>query len=327
MKKVLGLGNALVDILNKIPNEAILQQFNLAKGSMQLVDKAFTDMVLQNTKNYEQQQTAGGSAANTIHGLAHLGIFTGFIGKVGRDEFGDFFIADLSKSGINAQLLTGNAETGRAIALITPDSERTFATYLGSSIELSASDLKLEIIKGYDILHIEGYLVQNHDLIQTAVKMAKENGLKVSLDLASYNIVLDNIAFLRDIVSKYVDIVFANEEEAKAFTGKNPELALGEIAQMCEIAVVKLGKKGSSVQCKEKKDFIDIFEAKCLDTTGAGDLFAAGFLYGYIKGFDLKVCGTIASLLSSKVIEVLGAKIVEKDWKAIEGYLQDKGWK
>lgn len=326
MKKVLGLGNALVDILNKVPNDAVLQQFNLAKGSMQLVDRAFTEMVLQNTKNFERQQTAGGSAANTIHGLAHLGIFTGFIGKVGNDNFGDFFGADLKKSGIDAQLLTGKAETGRAIALITPDSERTFATYLGASIELSASDLQLEMMKGFDILHIEGYLVQNHELIRTAVKIAKENGLLVSLDLASFNIVLDNLEFLRDIVSKYVDIVFANEEEAKAFTGKTPELALEEIAQMCEIAVVKLGKKGSSVQCTGKKDFIDIFEAKCLDTTGAGDLFAAGFLYGYIKGFDLKTCGAIASLLSSRVIEVLGAKITEKDWIVIKEYLQNKGW-
>ncbi|MCK4661690.1 MAG: adenosine kinase [Bacteroidales bacterium] len=317
MAKVLGMGNALIDIMTQIDDDSVLEKFGLPKGSMQLKDCDFIQMLEKNTSDFPKQLTSGGSAANTIHGLANMGIETGFMGKVGKDEYGEFFKTDIINQNISPNIFYGNASSGKAFALISPDSERTFATYLGASIELCAEDLKDEYFKGYDIFYIEGYLVQNHNLIKKAVELAKKNGLKVSLDLASFNIVEENIEFLKKLILDYVDIIFANEEEAKAFTGKEPDKALDIISEMCEIAIVKIGKKGSIIKKDNNIYKIGIVGIDALDTTGAGDLYAAGFIYGLIKGLDMDKCGQVGSILSGKVIEVVGAKIETKKWVEI----------
>ncbi|MBN1651015.1 MAG: adenosine kinase, partial [Bacteroidales bacterium] len=198
-KKVLGLGNALVDIMIQLEDESLLQTFGLPKGSMQLVDKTKSDEVVKGTKHLKSSLAAGGSAANTINGLAKLGASCGFIGKIGKDEMGQFFVNDMKNSGIEPFFIQSKTESGRAVALVSPDSERTFATYLGASVELSDTDLKQSDFKGYDYLHIEGYLVQNHALIEKALQLAKAEGLQVSLDLASYNVVEENLAFLQEM--------------------------------------------------------------------------------------------------------------------------------
>jgi sugar/nucleoside kinase (ribokinase family) len=164
---------------------------------------------------------------------------------------------------------------------------------------------------------VEGYLVFNRELIEFTAKLAQECGLKVSLDLASFNVVEANIDFLRDLIKNYVDIVFANEDEAKALTGKLPEEALDEIATIAEIAVVKIGKNGSMIKSGNQKFTIPAIEASVIDTTGAGDLYAGGFLYGLSKGLTFEKCGNIGSLLAGKVIEQIGAKIPAEIWKSI----------
>jgi sugar/nucleoside kinase (ribokinase family) len=173
------------------------------------------------------------------------------------------------------------------------------------------------MFKGYDIFHIEGYLVQNHDLIRTAVKLAKEAGLKVSIDLASYNVVEENLDFLEEIIKEYVDIVFANEEEARAFTGKEPVDALIHISNHCDIAIVKVGKEGSHIKSGDNHVQIKPRLANAIDTTGAGDLYASGFLFGLAKDYPLDVCGKIGSLVSGYVVEVLGAKMTDDVWVEI----------
>ncbi len=323
MARVLGMGNALVDIMTNLEDDAILEQFNLPKGSMQLVDHDYSNMVNEGTNHLKKQIASGGSAANAIHGLARLGIKTGFIGKVGNDDFGRFFKTDMESIGINPLLLSGNSATGKAIALISPDSERTFATYLGAAVELSADDILVEHFANYDIFHIEGYLVQNHALIERAVKVAKQNGLKITLDMASYNVVDENLDFLHMILREYVDIVFANEEEAKAFTGKNPMDAAHDFGDLCEIAVVKIGKNGSIIKSRGISHFISPFKAKSIDTTGAGDLYAAGFIYGLINGYSLDKCGSMGSLLAAKTIEVIGPKMNEDKWSEVRHLLID----
>jgi sugar/nucleoside kinase (ribokinase family) len=322
MAKVLGMGNALVDIMTQLKSDETLEQFSLPKGSMQLVDHIISDKVNNGTSDLEKQIASGGSAANTIHGLAKMGIDTGFVGKVGNDDFGKFFSEDLVNSKIQPELLLSDTSTGKAIALISPDSERTFATYLGAAVELSADDLSDALFKGYDYFHIEGYLVQNHELLEKAVKLAKQNNLTICLDLASYNVVEDNIDFLQQIVKEYVDIVFANEEEAKAFTGKQPEAALEELAKYCNIAVVKVGKSGSFIKQGDEKYSIGVIEASSIDTTGAGDLYASGFIYGLCNNFPLDKCGTIGSVLSGKVIEVIGPKMDANKWNEVHQLLK-----
>lgn len=321
MAKVLGIGNALVDIMTRLESDDTLQKFELPKGSMQLVDIDLSNKVFLGTDHLEKLIASGGSAANTIHGLAQLGIESGFIGKVGNDELGSFFYEDMVKSGISPLLLKSNTATGKAIALVSKDSERTFATYLGAAVELSANDLTSELYDGYDYFHIEGYLVQNHELIEKAVKLAKQLGLKVSLDMASYNVVEDNLDFLKKIIREYVDIVFANEEEAKAFTGKQPDEALLDFASQCEIAVVKIGKKGSLIKKGDEIHRVKAIEANSIDTTGAGDLYASGFLYGLIKGYGLDKCGRIGSLISGRTIEIMGPKMTSETWQEIRSKL------
>ncbi len=314
MSRVIGLGNALVDILIKMESDSLLEQLNLPKGSMQLVDKEKSTEIINLLKGDEFSQISGGSASNTIHGLAQLGVETSFVGKVGNDDFGQFFQNDMVKSGIIPQLQLSKTESGRAIALISPDSERTFATYLGAAVELIPSDITPELFKGYDYLHIEGYLVQNHDLIRKAVSVAKSLKMKISLDLASYNVVEANLDFLREISKEYVDILFANEEEGKSFTGHSGVAALSEMAQLVDIAVYKQGKSGSIIQNGAKVYRASAIEANAVDTTGAGDLYASGFLFGLINNYPLDICGSIGSLTSGKVVEVIGPKLSESIW-------------
>lgn len=317
MGKVLGMGNALVDIMTRMKDDRLLDQMNLPKGTMQLVDHAFIREVLDKTVHLPKSISSGGSAANTIHGLASMGVETAFIGKVGNDEFGGIFQSDLQKNHIHPRLFYGLNETGRAMALVSPDGERTFATFLGSAVELSDDDIDSALFAGYDYFHIEGYLVQNHHLIEKAVRLAKKNNLQVSLDMASYNVVEANREFLGTLVEEYVDIVFANEEEAKAYTGYDPLKALSVISKDCKMAVVKVGEKGSYVQKGEEVIHIQPLEARCIDTTGAGDLYAAGFLYGLIGGQTLEKCGRLGSLLAGQVIQVMGAKIDKDKWPVI----------
>lgn len=315
--QVIGIGNALVDLLIRIPNDQLINDLALQKGSMQLVDKPFISTVIEKTKGLPKSEACGGSAANAIYGIASLGAQAGFIGTIGNDQFGEIFNNDLKKNNIQPFLTISNIETGIAGTLISPDSERTFTTFLGAAGEISKEQIDEKIIGQYDLFHIEGYLVFNQELIAYAAKKAKELGLRISIDLSSFNVVEANLSFLRDLVKNYVDIVFANEEEAKAFTGKAPLEALEEIAKMADIAIVKIGKNGSLIEAKGTIYEVRAIEANPLDTTGAGDLYAGGFLYGYSKGLNLMKCGEIGALLAGKVIEQIGAKIPDNIWDEI----------
>ena len=327
MKKVLGIGNALVDILITLENDQELPPLNLPKGSMQLVDKDRSNAILDSLKEYSRIEAAGGSAANTIHGLAKLGVPAGYIGMIGEDELGRFFVRDMIDAGVEPSMIHCVELTGRATTLITPDSERTFATYLGAAIELSAGHIDdlSSVFRKYDILHLEGYLVQNHELIEKALVEAKKNNLLVSLDLASYNVVEANLDFLKRMIEKYVDIVFANEEEAKSFTGEDAGKALTSISKACKIAVVKTGKKGSLIHAGNESIEIGIIPVTPLDTTGAGDLYASGFLYGIANDLPLKRCGEIGALLAGNVVEVMGAKMPAERWITILNTVTGKG--
>jgi sugar/nucleoside kinase (ribokinase family) len=194
--------------------------------------------------------------------------------------------------------------------------------YLGAALELVPEDLKPEWFEGWDYFHIEGYLVQNQATIRRAVELAKAAGCKISLDMASYNVVESNLAFLHDIVEKYVDIVFANETEAEAFTGLAPREALDEIARHCEIAVVKVGKDGSMVRSADEYHFIPAWPAAAIDATGAGDTYAAGFLYSHSLGMPVDVCGNVGSVISSKVVEVIGSKMDTQRWEDANGQIR-----
>ena len=366
MKRVIGIGNALTDMLVNLKTDKVLDTFNLPKGSMSLVDAALQTEISKSVAGLPYSLSLGGSAGNTIRAMARLGCDVGFIGKVGTDKTGDFFIQALENLGIEPFIFRGKERSGRCVSLISPDGERTMVTFLGAALELSAAEVTSAIFEGYDCLYIEGYLVQDHELIAGAVRTAKACGLKVAIDLASFNVVEANLEFLRSLIQDYVDIVFANEDEAKAFTGEGEPLnalqllaalykvakipgklilkslkpivpivlftavlnlffvtgegeplnALQMLSELCELAVVKVGIKGALIKRGSEVVHVGIMAAaKRVDTTGAGDLYAAGFLSGLCEGLTLRQCGTIGAIVAGKVIEVVGTTFSEEAWQ------------
>ena len=317
MKKILGIGSALVDILTQIPNEQILQELNLPKGSMTYVDAQTSVKIGEKLAYLGNQMASGGSAANTMSGLAKLGIEAGFLSKIGKDEVGQFFEKQMTDSRVQPLMLKSETPSGRVQALVTADGERTFATCLGAAAEMCADDIQPELFKGWDIFYVEGYLVANPTMLRKAIETAKALGMTIAIDLASYNVVEESRDFLLELINNYVDIVFANEKEAFALTSMEPEEALHYIAERCQIAVVKVGAKGAFVQRGKEIVTIPPMKADVVDTTGAGDMWAAGFLAGLVKGESLQKCGMMGAIVAKNIIEVVGAKMDEARWEKI----------
>ena len=201
--------------------------------------------------------------------------------------------------------------------MITPEGERTFATFLGAATALKFARIPREAFESYRLLHVEGYLVIEPALLEPVLKMARERGLEISYDLASYNVVEANMDQTRYILENYVDIIFANEEEARVFTGMEPLGAIEELARLCKVAIVKTGKNGSMVYDRGEIRQVRALPAEVRDTTGAGDLYAAGFLYGYLSGATPEQCLKMGAMLAKEVIEVIGSKLQDDQWERI----------
>ena len=215
-------------------------------------------------------------------------------------------------------LIESDEDTGVAITFISPNAERTFATYLGAAATMQPSEVDEKIFDSYDLIHIEGYLIFNHDLILDVCRKAKAHGLQISMDMASYNLIESNLEFVKMLLRDYVNIIFANEEEAKAYTGVEQVEALHALSEECSIAIVKIGKEGSFIKMNGEVTAIEPVDAQRIDTTGAGDIYASGFLYGYINGYSALKAGNLASYLSSRMIEYVGAKLPDEEWVKIK---------
>ena len=319
MKQILGIGNSLTDMLVTLSSDDVLQEYQLAKGSMSLVDSQFQTDISRSVAGCPYTLSLGGSAGNTIRAMARLGVRVGFMGKVGEDTTGDFYIQALRNVNVEPFILRSEHRSGKCLALVSPDGERTFVTHLGAAAELQAEDIDPVVFNGYDCLYVEGYLVQDHNLIRTTMARAKEHGLKVAIDLASFNVVRENREFLHDIVERYVDIIFANEEEAREFSGCAEAIdSLHYISNMCELTIVKTGMKGALIKRGDEIVEVGIMAAaKRVDTTGAGDFYAAGFLAALCEGMSLRQCGTVGAITAGKVIEIVGTTLGEETWHEI----------
>ena len=313
MAKIIGIGNALVDVLVHLDDEKLLQELRLPKGGMTLIDEDRLAQISHIVETLDSTRATGGSASNTIHALSVLGNATGFVGAVGDDEMGRFYAEQMQARGTWAVLRQLPAQaTGIATTFITPDGERTFATCLGAAACVRAEDLKAMIASSQEaeILHIEGYLVQHHDLILEILDIAREAGLVVSYDLASWNIVEADHDFIAALVRDYVDIVFANEEEAAAFSRqRDPEVALRLLAESAGTAVVKIGARGALGMSGGERAAEAGRRLTPTDTTAAGDFFAAGFLHGRACGASLERCLDLGNRLASEVIQVYGTEL------------------
>ena len=325
MKSILGIGNALTDILAILPDDTLLKEYHLPLGSMQHVDMETGDRIWSALKEVGVKYVPGGSAANTITCTSIFGMPSGYIGKIGDDELGQLFKSTMEQFGVKTTMLHREKSSGRCTVFITgANAERPFADSMRAALAMGPEDLRPEFFEGYDYFHIEGYLVQNQDLIAKAVQMAKDAGCIISIDMASYNVVESNNAFLHNLIDKYVDIVFANESECRAFTKvEGAEEGLRELARHCDIAVVKVGKDGSWVKKGEEEYYIPAWPATPIDGTGAGDTYAAGFLYAHSQGLPLKTCGEIGSIIAAKVVEVVGTKIDVPRWRDAKLEIRD----
>lgn len=321
-KMIVGLGSALVDILIH-ESEDFLARLDAPKGGMVLVDKERIDAILSKTEA-KSAIVPGGSACNTVVGVAQLGGAARFVGKYSPDQFGNFFQTELTQRNVAPFLFQSSSPTGRVLSVITPDAQRTMFTYLGASSEMNPEEMTENCFKDAGVVHIEGYLLFNPDLMLAALKAARKAGALISLDLASYTVVETSKNLLPKIISEYVNILIANEDESLAYTGVSNETeALARLSENVDIAVLKLGKRGSLIAERGRIIPVDPRgSGAAVDTTGAGDLWASGFLFGLTGGLPLDKCGALASACGFEVCQVVGAAVPPEGWQRIHALLQ-----
>jgi sugar/nucleoside kinase (ribokinase family) len=324
--KVIGVGSPVVDLLALLSDEFVHSVAG-DKGGMVLVDTKTMDELLAKLP-VEPVLAPGGSTGNTILGLAELGNPAAMLGKIGNCDIGDFYRNGLiGRGGDGSRFKVGTIANGRCLSLVTPDSERTMRTDLGAAMTLSPEEISAEDFQGYAHAHIEGYILFNRDLMYKVLDSAKAAGCTISMDLASFEVVHATKDIMADIIKNYVDLIFSNEEEAAAFTdmGKDYTGMVKYLAQLAKVAVVKLGKNGSLIAQGNEVISVDPCPVDMpVDTTGAGDLWASGFLYGWLNGRDLKQSGAYGSLLGAEAVQIMGATIPESRWKIIRQQFMSK---
>jgi len=324
---VIGLGNTIMDFLIEI-EDYHLANLNLNKGEFHLTDNEQAKQLLEKIKqqNYSIKSVPGGSSANTLKGIAFLGGKAILCGKVGEDQHGYNYINEMNQLGVITRINSNSSSTGHALTFITPDAERTFSVHLGAAVELDKKDILEEDIKKSKILHLEGYQIEGSTkkTILHAIELAKKNNTLISIDLADPGVVRRNKKFLEELIKNHIDIVFVNEIEAQEFTNLQEEEAAIELAKQVKIAIVKIGKKGSLICQKGDITKIKSYPANAIDTTGAGDSYAAGFLYGYCNHWSLQKSGQLGSLLASKVVEQIGVSMKNLNSKKLISFLNSQ---
>ncbi|MBC2595549.1 adenosine kinase [Ruficoccus amylovorans] len=321
--ELIGVGSPIVDSLAQV-EETFVASIPGEKGGMELVDATTMGELMAQVES-PMTEAPGGSAGNTAVAVARLGLPTTFLGKIGNDAGGEFYkdrFVELGGDG--SRFKVGAVPNGRCLSLVTPDSERTMRTDLGAAMTLSPDEVSVEDFRGCRHAHIEGYILFNRELMFKVLNSAKAAGCTVSIDLASFEVVGATKDILPDILSEYVDVVFANEGEAGAlFDSTDYEKMVAELAGMCEVAVVKLGKAGSLIQQgKTLEKIAPVLVNQSVDTTGAGDLWAAGFLYGWLRGRPLATCGHYGSVMGAEIVQVMGAAIPHDRWPGVRKLLE-----
>lgn len=308
---VVGIGNALIDLTYSV-EESFLKKVGIKKGTQKLVDDSELENILEILENQTPKISCGGSVANTISGINLLGGKTCFMGEVGNDFYGSEFIRQMKNEGTEVLIARDlDKRTGSAITFITPDKERSFATYLGAASEFDVTNVNEEGIMNSKILHTEIYQFQvplTREAIFYASSVAKDGETKVSLDLSDPRLV-KKIPRLEKFVKEYVNIIFANEDEAESFTGKKGKSALEKLSKYCETAVLKLGGKGSLVKHLGETFKIKSVKTKVVDLNGAGDMYAGAFLYGLTNNRSILEAGNLASEYAAKVVAKEGARL------------------
>ena len=321
--RIVGLGSALVDIL-VYESDEFVNRIGRPKGGMTLVDMPEMISILEQVAG-KPVEVPGGSACNTAVGVGRLGGAARFVGKRGDDAAGRLFHRSLTQRGVEPMLMTSALPTGRVLSIITPDAQRTMITYLGASADTLPQEISPRCFADSAVVHMEGYLLFNPELMVCSLKAAKQAGALVSLDLASFTVVEQSKALLDEIIERYVDILIANEDEAQAYTGLKDEMrALERLAQKVAIAALKIGARGSMIHDGRRIYRIPAQgSGAAVDTTGAGDLWASGFLFGLVNGYAFEKCGRLASACGFEVCQVIGADVPDDGWMRIKKNLEE----
>ena len=312
-KKILGIGNAIVDVLAKVDDE-FLKKKNLIKGSMKLINKSEFEDLKKNIKI--EKIMAGGSVANTMSGIAFLKGSPSFIGKVNSDDFGEIYKKSLEDINVKFPYIKKNEElpTGASIILITPDSERTMCTYLGISSHLSEDDINEKNITEHELIFLEGYLWDkgiSEKMFKHVINVAKKNRVKISMSLSDIFCVTRHKQDFYSLLKNDLDILIGNENEINELTNKKNLLdSINQLKEFNKLIVITRSENGSvAIKNNEIINCDSVKVDKILDLTGAGDLFAAGFLKEYLDQCEIKKCLATGSLLASKVIQKIGARL------------------
>jgi fructokinase len=326
---VFGIGNALMDIQGFVP-EKLLKRLKLTKGVMTLIDETKSKEILNEIASYKTISVPGGSCTNTISTIALLGGKPVYTGVVVDDFYGRLYESKLSERGIKTVIkMKDESLTGSSIILTTEDAERTMCTYLGVCRDLSVNDIDINLLSQSSILHLTGYewdTPKQKEAVEFALTNAKKLGLVISFDIADPFCIERNIRDFKKIIGNYVDILFGNHEEAKILSGESDPIEAGKkIKKMGpQIVFVKVGSKGSYLFYEEKIEKIDIYSPeKVLDSTGCGDIFAGGFLYGYTKGYDPVKSGKIASYMAAQIISVPGVQLELLNFNKIHDFIKN----
>jgi sugar/nucleoside kinase (ribokinase family) len=323
---VFGIGNAIVDIQLKI-DETFLQRIDVAKGLMTLVDAERQVEILGALAGQATHRCSGGSACNTMVGVADLGGTAAYAGKTASDDLGRFYVDDLRKVGISVPVPAGEGATGTSVILITPDAQRTMLTHLGISATLAPSDVPADAIKKAQYLYVEGYLFPGDSTRAAAlraIEIAKEAGVKVALTISDPFVVNLQKDLFWQLIEGPVDLLFANLEEARALTGEHdPIEAARKIHRHATNVALTLSADGSLLMHGDELFPIEGVKANAIDTTGAGDMYAAGVLYGLTHGMSWKQAGHLGSHAAARIVSQMGARLERKFTKdEIDGMIQ-----
>lgn len=311
---VYGIGNPLIDVLVDVDDKD-LKALGLEKGVMHLVDERRRKELLEHVKAMEVTYLCGGACPNTIIALASLGLKTALAGKTGVGKHAEIYQKTLKNDDVKNDLRTGKGPTGSSIIMVTPDNERTMCTHLGMCQHFSSDDLDPDSIRRSKILYFTGYMWDTDSqksAVKEAIWIAHGSGTKVIFDIADPFCVDKNRSEFLELIEKDCDVVFANEEEAKMlFRKDDPAHSLSELAKMSDVAIVKIGSKGALIRSSSEELQIPVNSVSAIDTTGAGDMFAAGFIYGISLGMDLYNSGVFASYLASHVVTQKGSQFLQ----------------
>lgn len=310
---ILGVGSACIDLLIPVSEEFLKTHVPGVKGGAQKISIANLEHIVQES-HIKPEIATGGSCANTIKGLANLGQSCALVAKIGQDKLGAHFESYIKQCGVLPLFFKAQASTPCVLCLITPDGQRTMRFFEGCSQEMTKDILFPKYFESVRLVHIEGYALRNEGLVERIVSMAKEAHALISFDVSSFEIVSEYREKILDLLTTSVDIVFANEDETRMLTGLDPLEGCQKLKTLCPIAVVLAGQEGCLVGSEDQVFKSPAFPAKVVDTTGAGDLFASGFLYSFLKGDSLQTCAKAGNLVGSCIIEVTGAELSPEKW-------------